>query len=170
MSTFRRYVYVGPAELRGTQQTASAVAVTTPSALADWLNRRDRSELAEPFTFVVGIDGVLWLAPRRSEHVALAKGRDLLAAGEIAFAPSVLCWRVAAVSNQSTGYCPDPDSWPAVAAALDRIGLPHPDSFTDKVVFRRCPRCGQRNIVRDNDYTCAICGGALPVVWNFSSD
>lgn len=37
-------------------------------------------------------------------------------------------------------------------------------------VFRRCPACGQRNIVRDNDFTCALCDHALPAQWNFATD
>lgn len=44
-------------------------------------------------------------------------------------------------TNQSTRYYPDPDSWPAVGAALDRIGVPHPGDFTDQVVFRCCANC-----------------------------
>jgi hypothetical protein len=80
----------------------------------------------------------------------------------MSFAPAEIGWRVAEVINQSTGYCPDPDSWPAVGRALDRLGLPHPGNFTDKVIFRRCPTCGERNIVRDNDFTCALCCSPLP--------
>ena len=48
--------------------------------------------------------------------------------------------RVARVSNQSSGF-----------------------------EFRRCDACGQRNIVKDDDFTCAICGGELPATWNFTS-
>jgi hypothetical protein len=146
------------------------VAVDTPAALAGWLARRERGELVEPFTFVVVLDGGLRLAPRRSEHVALAGGRDVLAAGEMTFVPAGSGWRVVEVINQSTGYCPDPDSWPAVGRALDRVGVRHPDDFTDKVIFRRCPACGERNIVRDNDFTCALCNSALPAQWNFTSN
>src|SRR5436190_4477597 len=124
--------------------------------LHGWLAGRDRAELLEPLTFIVTLDGVLRLAPRRSEHVTLADGRDVLAAGEMTFAPAGAGWRVVEATNQSTGYCPDPDSWPAVGRALDRAGVPHPGTFTDKVVFRRCPTCGERNIVRDNDFTCAL--------------
>lgn len=162
-----RYSYVGPAELRATKTAGDAVTITAPAFLADWLGRRDRTERAEPFTFVVTLDGTLRLAPRRSEHVALAEAHDVLAAGEMAFAPAGSGWRVAEVSNQSTGYCPDPDSWPAVAAALDRAGLPHPDTFTAEVIFRRCEACAQRNVVRDGDFTCALCDAALPDRWNF---
>jgi hypothetical protein len=72
------------------------------------------------------------------------------------------------LSNQSTGYCPDLDSWSAVAIALDRIGLAHPGDFTHKIVFRRCPGCSQLNIVQDGDFVCAVCGSALPEHWNIS--
>jgi len=147
-----------------------AVAVDAPAAVAGWLARRERRELAEPFTFVVTLDGVLRLAPRRIEHFALAGGWDVVAAGEMTFAPVTSGWRVVEVSNQSTGYCPDPDSWPAVERALDNVDVRHPGGFTDEITFRRCPACGERNIVRDNDFTCALCNSALPAQWNFTSD
>ena len=68
---------------------------------------------------------------------------------------------VTEISNQSTGYCPAPDSWPAVAAALGCIGIGHPDDFTNKVTFRVCPTCRKRNIVRDDHYVCALCDADL---------
>jgi hypothetical protein len=86
------------------------------------------------------------------------------------FAHAETGWRVTDVTNQSTGYCPDPDSWSAVSRALDRARVPHPGDFTDKVVFRRCPACAERNIVRDDDFTCALCNSALPTHWNFMSE
>jgi hypothetical protein len=163
----RRYSYVGPADLRGQAPAPDAVAVDAPAALAGWLAARERDEFREPFTFVVGLGGGLRLAPRRSEHVALAGGAEVLAAGEMTFVADGSGWRVGAVTNQSTGYCPDPDCWPAVAGALDRLGVPHPGDFTDKAVFRRCPACGERNIVRDGNFACALCDSDLPAHWNF---
>jgi len=73
---------------------------------------------------------------------------------------------VTEVSNQSAGYCPDPASWPAVSDALDRAGLEHPGRFTHPVVFRRCPRCQERNLVKDDYFACVICGAELPRTWN----
>ena len=79
-------------------------------------------------------------------------------------APSSSTWRapypeVTTVTNQSTGYCPEPGSWLAVAAALDRIAVPHPGRFTDEFAFRRCPRCGETNPVREDDCDCGTGAG-----------
>jgi hypothetical protein len=74
---------------------------------------------------------------------------------------------VAEVSNQSTGFCPEPESWPAVAAALERIGVTHPGGVTIEIVFRRCEACGERNVVRDGWFACGLCGAELPAEWNF---
>jgi hypothetical protein len=99
--------------------------------------------------------------------VACAAGEPVLIAGEMTFGWGPGGWEVAEVTNQSTGYCPEPSSWLAVAGALDRVGIPHPGRFTDEFIFRRCPRCGSRNVVRDGDFTCAICDEELPARWNF---
>jgi hypothetical protein len=114
---------------------------------------RDRAVLAD----VLAVDSPVALAARLA-------GRER---GELAEP----CTFVVALDGalRSTGYCPDPDSWPAVSRALDRVGACHPGDFTYKVIFRRCPACGERNVVRDNDFTCALCDSALPPQWNFPS-
>lgn len=144
------------------------ITVTSAHALARWLAARPPDELGEPFTFVVSLDGQLRLAPRRSEHVDCAAGQSVLAAGEVVFSRDGAGWSVMEISNQSAGYCPDPDSWPALARTLDRLGLAHSGGFTHKVVFRRCAACGQLNIVRDGDFACAVCDSPLPAQWNIS--
>ncbi|WP_158845314.1 hypothetical protein [Streptomyces sp. NRRL WC-3742] len=126
----RAYRYVGPPELREAGG-APGTPVRTAGEFAAWAGTVGVAE--EPFTFVVDLGGALRLAPRRSEHVACAGGEPVMGAGEIGFQVAAGGWEVAAVSNQSTGYCPDLVSWPAVAAALERIGLPHPGGFTDDV-------------------------------------
>ncbi|WP_067477413.1 hypothetical protein [Actinomadura hibisca] len=143
----RAYPYVGPADL--------LAAVDGPGGVP--LGEMGDRDADEPFTYVVALDGTLLLAPQRSEHVACAGGAPVLAAGEITFAGG----EVVEVSNQSTGYCPGPESWPAVAAALDRAGLRHPDGFTAEYVFRRCGACGQLAIVKDDHYVCAVCDAPL---------
>ena len=155
---FPRYSYVGPADLLDARSTAyEGAPIRALHDLAAWREGRSKGELDEPFTFVVDLQGQLRLAPRRSEHVACADGEDVLAAGEIRLGDRASGWRVEEVSNHSTGYCPGPESWPAVAAALAQAGMTAPDCFTHVVIFRRCPSCGQINIVRDEHYICAVC-------------
>ena len=139
--------------------------MTSQQVLTGWLASRGASEIAEPFTFVVILDGHRRLAPRRSEHADCAAGHDVLAAGEIGFTRHRRTWTVGDVSNQSTGYYPDPDSRTAVTEALDRVGLAHPPDFTHKVIFRRCPACHERNVVHDDHFVSAICGSRLPQDW-----
>ncbi|SET14596.1 hypothetical protein [Nonomuraea wenchangensis] len=161
------YRYVGPAELKAVVRPGGGGRrIGSPADFDIWVAERSPAELAEPFTFVVGADGVLLLAPRRSEHVACAGGRPVLSAGEISFARQAGRWVVGDVSNHSTGYCPDVGSWPSVAQALDRAGLGRPSGFTHEVVFRRCPGCQEHNIVRESDFVCVFCGGDLPEKWN----
>ena len=74
---------------------------------------------------------------------------------------------VSEITNQSTGFCPEPESWPTVAAALDAIPIDRPDDFTTRVVFRLCPSCNERNIVKDGWFVCELCGADLPKHWNF---
>ncbi|MEU8986036.1 hypothetical protein AB0C98_05970 [Streptomyces sp. NPDC048558] len=165
----RSYGYVGPAELYATVRPDSEGRVVRSAAdLGAWLTACSPAERAEPFTYVVGTDGWLRLAARRSEHVACAGGRDVLAAGEMLFEPGAGCRTAVEISNQSTGYCPDLDSWTALARALDRAGVGHPGGFTHAVVFRRCEECGERAIVREDDFVCVFCGGNLPEQWNLA--
>ena len=89
----RSYPYVGPSELRTVERT-DAVRVDSARSVAQWLATREVAARAEPFTFVVDLDCALWLAPRQSEHVACAEGRDVLAAGEMGFAHRAGRWVV----------------------------------------------------------------------------
>ncbi|WP_460062013.1 hypothetical protein [Streptomyces sp. YKOK-I1] len=156
------YPYVGPEDiLRVVLPGAEGYAVRDLAGLTAF-GARD----GEPYTYVVGLDGWLRLAPRRSEHVACAGGRAVLGAGEVSFRRAGRGWEVHEVSNQSTGYCPDPDCWPAVAAALDRAGVARPDAFTYALVFRRCERCREINVVREGVYVCVFCEDELPLLWN----
>jgi hypothetical protein len=135
--------------------------------LVRWLNARSDEANANgsiTATFVIDQHGKLRLASRRSEHVACASGGPVLSAGEISFLPT---GDVVDVSNHSTGFCPEPESWISCAESLDRVGVVHPNAFTRQVIFRRCPKCKERNIVKDGWYVCELCGGELPAKWIF---
>ena len=72
------------------------------------------------------------------------------------------------VSNQSTGYCPEPESWPAVARALAFLGTDAPPGYTTVFIFRRCTACGQINLVKEDWFYCAVCQAPLPAEWNLN--
>ncbi|MBW3622765.1 MAG: hypothetical protein KY468_05070 [Armatimonadetes bacterium] len=117
-------------------------------------------------TFIIDTEGQLWIADRNSEHVQCALGQDVLSAGEMTFGRERQKITVIEVTNQSTGYCPEPDSWESIQAALDRAGIDHPSEFTTAYSFRRCESCQTINLIKDDVYECAVCQSALPLAWN----
>jgi hypothetical protein len=153
----RSYAYVGPERIReAARSEPPGLRLDGPEAVQRFLATNPDARITGA-TFTVDLDGWLLVAPRRSEHVACASGARVLAAGEMIFSEG----RVVSVTNQSTGYCPDPACWPAMAEALARAGLPAPDGWTTAFVFRVCT-CGQVNLVKDGWFVCAVCGAGLP--------
>lgn len=167
----RKYRYVGPEDIRAKALSRPGGGVIGCAAdVAQWARAAgqpaDRGGTVVA-TFVIDIGGRLLVADRRSEHVACAGGGDVLSAGEMFFVIDGNTVRVEEVSNQSTGYCPEPESWPAVERTLEHAGIKHPGGFTTVCVFRRCEACGARNIVKDDWFYCDVCGAALSAQWNF---
>lgn len=79
----QRYDYVRPADIRDDVRLgAEGWQIRSSDDLTEWMATVPGSDLGEPLTFVVDIDGVLRVAPRRSEYVACAGGRPVLSAGE----------------------------------------------------------------------------------------
>ncbi len=166
----RSYSYLGSQEIaRVVAGYPTGHLIRSVADVEGWMQQThqqpNRWGLVEA-TFVITEEGILALADRHSEHVACAGGKPVRSAGEMFFAPGVGGWEVQEVSNQSTGYCPEPASWLAVAAALARIPLAHPGAFTQVCLFRRCPDCQQLNLIKENLFMCAVCGSALPDEWN----
>ena len=159
------YEYVGSPALRRPDAPAGSV-IATLAACEAWAALQSPEGGIVAATFVIDQSGRLLLAPRRSEHVACAGGAAVQSAGEMFFADGPL--RLQEVTNQSTGYCAEPESWPAVAAALDRLPLPHPGGFTTALLFRRCVQCGQKNLVKEGWFVCGCCQADLPLAWNFA--
>lgn len=160
---FARYSYIGPASIRERALGEPAgTPIDTHHAAARWVDMHPEAQV-EGATFVVTDDGVLRLAPRRSEHVGCAGGAAVWTAGELVFARSSReALTVREASNQSTGYAPEPSSFAALAHTLDALGIARPSDWTAAYVFRRCPACAQLALVKDNDFECAVCGTTLP--------
>jgi hypothetical protein len=163
------YHYVGPEPIRlKSQRSPGGSRIESRADILSWLadsrgGGARRNMVAA--TFVIDAEGRLRLADRHSEHVACAEGGPVLSAGEMFFSSEGDV--VDELSNLSTGYCPEPESWYAVGEAFDRLGVTHPGRFTTEVIFRSCPKCGERNVVKDGWFDCQVCGGELPSDWNF---
>ena len=70
------------------------------------------------------------------------------------------------VSNQSTGYCPEPESWSDVISALRAAGLEPTKGFDPLCEFRRCLKCGSLNLVKCGVFECGMCEAELPREYN----
>jgi hypothetical protein len=164
----RLYHYVGPTHIgERVRGEPAGQPVRSGDDVRRWVRatHQDLSTGSVVATFVVDESGALLIADRRSEHVVCAGGRPVRSAGEITFIIGETI-EVGEVSNQSTGYCPEPESWPAVAPALEAAGWTPPDGYSLACVFRRCTECGSVNIVKDDLFKCAECHRRLPANYN----
>jgi hypothetical protein len=125
---------------------------------------RDKLDLEEciPATFIVDTDGAFWIADRGSEHFACARLESLLSAGEVFFTLFGSTPSIYRITNQSTVYCPEPDSWKSVEMALSKTGIEFPDGFEPPFEFRRFTGGRTLAIVRGEVLTCLMCRTDLP--------
>ncbi|MEO1646441.1 MAG: hypothetical protein AAFR67_14715, partial [Chloroflexota bacterium] len=148
------YKYVGLSKIRDDlPKKSSRQKVLSAENVREWLNtyaRKPDYENVHIVTFIVSLDGFLWINERRSEHVLCANGQPPLSAGEMSFAMDDDDIIVVGVTNQSTGYCPEPSSWIAVETALSKTDIVHPVGFDPAYDFRLCDTCETINIVKDS--------------------
>jgi hypothetical protein len=111
----RLYSYIGAEDIRRRAAGVPAgIKVGSARDLENWIEQPNREGLIV-VTFVVNEQGNLLVADRRSEHISCSGGHPVLSAGEMFFRVTDSDLEVVEVSNQSTGFCPEPESWPAVA-------------------------------------------------------
>lgn len=172
MGNYRHYSYVGSHNLlQLLQQPSQRTHVNHAADVLQWIKDThqvldaDKTVVA---TFIIDLNQQLWIADQRSEHVRCAAGKHVLSAGEMTFAVQGNHVEVVEVTNQSTGYCPEPESWESVAIALMKTGLSFPSEFTTAYLFRRCDNCGTTNIIKDMWFECGVCQAPLSQQWNFT--
>jgi hypothetical protein len=100
------------------------------------------------------------------EHVVCAIGMPVLSAGEVTFRIDNNHIEIPYITNQSTGFCPEPRSWTAVDKALKKTDINYPNNFSVNFVFRLCTNCNTINIVKEDSYLCAMCNHTLEKQWN----
>ena len=164
----RLYRYVGPKRIADRAGAAPAGApIRGAEDVVAWARASGQELVAGcvTATFVIDAAGELLIADRRSEHVVCAGRGPVRSAGEMTFSLTEGV-EVVEVSNQSVGYCPEPESWPAVAEALSRAGLRGPNGFALACAFRRCEACGSMNLVKGGVFECGECEAELPPAYN----
>ena len=170
----RKYKYIGsPDHFALVGKSSTRKLIETPADVLLWTKQTNQVPTSDDeviATFVIDPYGKLWVADRRSEHLVCADGGEVLAAGEMTFRISGNSIEVLEATNQSTGFCPEPSSWTAVARALDTVCLPHPSEFTASFVFRRCEICETTNIIKDDYIFCAVCNGELAKNCNYEAN
>jgi hypothetical protein len=166
----KRFKYVGPADLVELVKTIpKGKNINSFLDVLDWVTESEQS-LANGevvATYIIDTGCNLLVADRHSEHVACAGGEEVLSAGEITFKIDSGTVSVSEITNQSTGYCPEPSSWKAVNSAIRKMGIIYPSGFCRDFIFRKCENCGAINIVKEEWYVCAECDSDLPKNWNF---
>jgi hypothetical protein len=172
MSKPKLYNYVGSEEIKlSIIDFGIGTVIASVSDIRNWIdNTCDRKTISSNLviaTFVIDMYGELRLADRHSEHIACAGRKPVLSAGEIFISCNKNYFEVSEITNQSTGYCPEIESWEHVEIALNKISINCPSCFTTKFVFRRCSSCLQINIIKDNLFICSVCNSTLSHEWNF---
>lgn len=164
-SPFYLYPFVGEAILLQLPPTPRDL-IQTQDDLVKWRQKHAVETNHEGYavgTYIIDTAARLWLAHRRSEHVACARGGRVQAAGEIFLDGDPLIGRI---TNQSTGYCPSTSCWSAVFTCLANLGIAGPVAFDPAFEFRRCEQCRQIQIVKDDYFACHHCSAPLNPQWN----
>lgn len=74
-----------------------------------------------PHTYVILPDGKFYLGDRRTEHVNVARGENVLAAGEVVFWRNYRGLQVRYINNRSNGYYPGSESEKHLEDSLKEI-------------------------------------------------
>lgn len=133
---FGRYFYLGdPANL-----SRARACIGHPirshgdlQAIAPILREDLTWSCSKPQTYVVTVDSVFVLGGYLNEHVEVASGEPVLAAGEATLEelPDG-AWRITALNNRSYGYMPEACCWAAVERSLSATGVEYPrGGFTE---------------------------------------
>src|SRR3989338_5416996 len=104
------YRYAGSDQSFRHAQSATGQIVVTNEQLSyneKVLEENQRGVQAQkPQTFIVDAQGVMYIGGLLNEHVEVAHGNDVRAAGEVIFVKSEIGWKVEYINNRSNSYYP----------------------------------------------------------------
>ena len=170
MKKNRSYSYVGPEEIIAKMDTQfEGYKIYTSKDIQKWIVSTKQVNTNQRIiaTFIINEQEELVISDRHSEHVFCAGGKKVLSAGEITFCFDDKEIYVSEISNQSTGYCPKPNSWQVVEIVLDTLNIEYPPYFTSAFKFRHCEHCQSNSLIKEDIFVCAVCDTTLDLEWNF---
>lgn len=165
----RAYHYIGNPDFIPKGEFPPRTLVDSVESVRTWMSEHSREVDIEgniAATYVVDTNLQFWIADRGSEHVACARLGDVISAGEVFFSESKAGPYIDHITNQSTGYCPEPSSWPAITKALLDSDLEFPHCFDPEFTFRRCTNCEDLSVVKEGFFVCLACNTDLPADYN----
>ncbi len=135
-----RYTFVGSEEQRTRAEQKKGVTIAGAQDIqkiegtleADIREAEREGSILRPQTYVVDLEGRFKVGGNIHEHVQVASGQDVLAAGEAYFERDAQGWFVKSINNRSNGYYPHQKAHIHVARALKGTGIRFPpDKFTE---------------------------------------
>jgi len=82
---------------------------------------------SRPQTYIITTDNRMFIGGDVHEHVDVAQGEDILAAGEAFFEKYNGKWIIEKINNRSYGYFPDKTCYSEVKKTLENSGIVFPD-------------------------------------------
>lgn len=131
------YTYHGNEEIRLEAETATGMTPVNSYEDIERMSAILEEDLKyphfKPQTYVVTADGTFVLGGYRNEHVEVAKGEAVIAAGEAGLVRNDQgIWVINYLNNRSNGYYPSKTTYHFVRKALEKSGVQFPDEFTEK--------------------------------------
>lgn len=134
-----RYTFIGSEEQREQAEQKKGITIANVQDLqeveaileADIEEAKREGSFQRPQTYVVDLEGRFKVGGNTHEHVQVASGQDVLAAGEAYFERDKQGWFVKSINNRSNGYYPHQNAHIHVAKALKGTRIRFPDKFTE---------------------------------------
>lgn len=118
------YYFAGREELfEGARNIEGRILLSSSDILDRIYGTLERHGWERPQSYIVDTGGKLWIGGLLDEHVWVAKGENVAAAGEIHLTRENNAWNAVYINNRSYGYLPDPSSFPSVSRALQSANI-----------------------------------------------
>lgn len=81
------------------------------ASINDIMEEYKKPDFTRPQTYIINLQGEMFVGGHLQEHVQVARGQDVLAAGEVTFKEEDNLWKVESINYRSCGYYPDKSSF-----------------------------------------------------------